>query len=159
MKRTILIECVALLAIGALGIVGGAGAYLRSDARTQSSLMQPGVYVLVIAAALVLTALAYGVLGLRRLRMQAGAKPAADTAAEGGRQVWLVYAAIVLYGVLIPVLGYLAATILFLLAEFRLLGVRSWPRNAALTLVTTAVFYVLFVHYGEMVFPRGVFLD
>lgn len=163
MKKTILIECAALLAIGGLGIAGGIGAFLRSDARTQSSLMQPGVYVMVIAVALVVTALAYGALGWRRLRAEADARPMPapdhDANADGGRAVWLVYASIVLYGVLIPVLGYLPATLLFLLAEFRLLGVRSWPRNAALTLVTTAVFYVLFVHYGEMVFPRGVFGD
>jgi len=159
MQRKLLIECAALLAIGALGLAGGLGAYLRSDARTQSSLLQPGVYVVVIAAALIVTALAYGALGLRRLRIAAKAAPAGDAGTGGGGEVWLVYASIVLYGVLIPVLGYLPATMLFLAAEFRILGVRSWPRNVALTLATTAVFYVLFVHYGEMVFPRGAFLD
>lgn len=158
MRTRLMMECAVLVAIGALGIVGGIGAYLRSDARTQSSLLQPGMYVVVIAAALVATALAYGLLGLRR----AGSPPAPPTAAadaEEGPAVWLVYAAIVSYGALIPLLGYVPATLLFLAAEFRLLGVRSWPRNLALTLATSAAFYVLFVHYGEMVFPRGVFFD
>ncbi len=159
MKRKLLIECAVLLTIGALGIAGGMGAYLRSDARTQSSLLQPGVYVVVIAAVLVATALAYGLLGLRRAGAASLPPPTTSTSAEDGPAVRLVYTAIVLYGVLIPVLGYVPATLLFLAAEFWLLGVRSWPRNLALTLATTVAFYVLFVHYGEMIFPRGVFVD
>lgn len=156
MKRTLIVECLALVAIGALGLVGGIGAYLRADARTQSSLMQPGVYVTAIAAALVVTALVYGFLGLRRLR-----KPGSNVEPEqeegNARAVWMVYAGVVLYGVLISIAGYVIATVLFLAAQFRILGVASWPRIAVLTAIVTVVFYVLFVHYGEMVFPRGVF--
>jgi len=153
LKRTLVIECAALLAIGALGLWGGLSAYLRSDARTQSSLLQPGVYVCVLAVALVVTALVYGALSWRRLR--ASRESRADDAGAAGH-VGLVYAAIVIYGLVLPVLGYVLATVLFLAAEFRLLGVRSWVRIALLTVVTTVAFYVLFVHYGEMVFPRGI---
>jgi hypothetical protein len=153
----LLIECIALLAVGALGLAGGIGSYLRSDARTQSSLLQPGVFVSVLAIALIATAIVYAGLGLRRIRAAGAATPGAPDG-QGGRRALAVYGAVVIYGLAISVLGYLAATVLFLAAEFRILGVRSWPRIALLTLVVTGVFYLLFVRYGEMVFPRGALL-
>lgn len=159
MKRILVVECMTLVAVGALGLVGGVGAYLRSDARTQSSLLQPGVYVIALSVVLIVTALVYGGLGLARYRAASAPQPQPVADDRGGLTVWLVYAAIVLYGVLIPILGYLVATLLFLAAEFRLLGVRSWTRTALLTIIVTAVFYGLFVHYAEMVFPRGIFVD
>jgi hypothetical protein len=156
MKRTLIAECTALMAIAAIGLWGGIDSFLRSDARTQSSMIKPGMFVAALSVALIVTALVYGYLAWRRMRAAPPAAAASPVQAAKGA-VWPVYAAIVGYGVLIPVLGYPLATVLFLVAEFRLLGVRSWPRNVALSLVVTAAFYVLFVHYAEMIFPRGVF--
>jgi putative tricarboxylic transport membrane protein len=113
------------------------------------------MYVTALSVALVVTALVYGYLAWRRARALPPAAAASVAQAPKGA-VWPVYAAIVGYAVLIPVLGYPIATALFLAAEFRLLGVRSWGRNVALSLAVTAVFYVLFAHYAEMIFPRGV---
>jgi hypothetical protein len=155
MKRTLIAECTVLLAIAAIGLWGGVDSYLRSDARTQSSVIKPGMYVTALSVALVVTALVYGYLAWRRARAVSPAAAAPVAQAPKGA-VWPVYAAIVGYAVLIPVLGYPIATALFLVAEFRLLGVRSWGRNVALSVAVTAVFYVLFAHYAEMIFPRGV---
>jgi hypothetical protein len=156
-KRTLIAECTVLIAIAAIGLWGGIDSFLRSDARTQSSMIKPGMYVAVLSVALIVTALVYGYLAWRRVRAAPAPAAAASDAHAPKGAVWPVYAAIVGYSVLIPVLGYPIATVLFLVAAFRLLGVQSWPRNVVLSLVVTAVFYVLFVHYAEMIFPRGVF--
>jgi len=163
MKRTLWSECVALALLGGLGLYGGLSSYLRSDARTQSSSLQPGVYVAGISVALLVVALAYGIASYRRSR---GTVPVPEDRSSGAaeqdgnsRTVWIVYMGIVLYALLIMAFGYVVATLAFLLAEFRVLGERSWVRNIAMTVLITALFWVVFVHYGEMVFPRGMFSE
>ena len=155
MRREVIIESATLLVLGLIGAWGGLASYLKADTRTLSSSMQPGVYVLVISIALIVTGLVYGWTALRQASStrSENRKEAADASAT--RTVTLVFAAIVGYALLIPLIGYLPATVLFLLAEFRLLGVGSWRQNAILTIVAAALFYVIFVHYGEMAFPHA----
>jgi hypothetical protein len=152
LRRTAIIESGMLLALGATGLVGGLTAFLRVDPRMQSSWLKPGAFVSLISAALIATALAYAFASLRRAAPRSAANGAEDA---DGRLVLLVYATVVLYAFLIPTVGYLPATALFLLTQFRLLGVESWPRNALLTIVVTLLFYGVFIHAGGMVFPQG----
>jgi putative tricarboxylic transport membrane protein len=155
MRREVIVESATLLLLGLIGAWGGLDSYLKADTRTLSSSMQPGVYVLVISVALMLTALVYGWAALRAASATSS-EPTSDAGgASATRTVALVFAAVALYALLIPLIGYLPSTVLFLLAEFRLLGVESWRRNAILTLVAAALFYVVFVQYGEMVFPHA----
>jgi putative tricarboxylic transport membrane protein len=65
--------------------------------------------------------------------------------------------AMALYILLIDIIGYLIATPLFFLMEFRLAGITSWRRNIILTVIVSAVYYFVFVEYCSMVFPRGIF--
>jgi hypothetical protein len=63
------------------------------------------------------------------------------------------------YAYLIDLIGYSAPTALFLLTAFRLLDVRSWKTNFALTALVTILYYVVFIHYCEMAFPRGTLFE
>ena len=158
-RRKITIESGALIMFGAIGLWGGLSSYLKMDARMQSSWLKPGLYVSVLSAGLILAALAYGYLALRKVP---------PTPQDPGRQPWqarlggvvtVVFGIMALYAFLIPLTGYLPATLLFLLLQFRVLGVGSWRLNMAITASVTAVFYVVFIYYGGLEFPRGVFLD
>jgi hypothetical protein len=155
-RRIAVIESGVLLALGATGLVGGLTAYLRVDPRMQSSWLKPGAFVSLISVGLILSALAYAWASLGR-REEAGGDPA--KAGFDARLVLLVYVTVALYAFLIPTIGYLPATAFFLLAQFRLLGVESWVRNAALTIIVTVVFYIVFVRWGGMVFPEGGLFD
>jgi putative tricarboxylic transport membrane protein len=117
------------------------------------------MYVLFISGALILTALVYAFLSLRK----PDATPDAHgEAADEGPASWIVLAVfgvVAAYGFLIPLIGYMPSTVLFLLAQFRLLGVQSWVRNGLITIAVSAAFYVVFIYYGGMVFPHGGLLE
>ncbi|HSB80095.1 MAG TPA: tripartite tricarboxylate transporter TctB family protein, partial [Candidatus Methylomirabilis sp.] len=67
--------------------------------------------------------------------------------------------AFAVYATLIDLIGYSVPTLLFLLTEFRLLGVKSWKTNIALTALVSIFFYIVFIHYCEMIFPRGTLFE
>lgn len=154
MNRSLITEALSLFILSAAGIYGGLALYLHRDVRTQSSVLAPGIYVLALGGLLFLTALVYVCLASRRT-----SRIAADSAPRP--VAWVspivikMVGAFALYAYLIDLVGYSAPTVLFLLTEFRLLGVRSWKTNIALTALVTIFFYVVFIHYCEMVFPRG----
>jgi len=148
-------EALSLLALTAAAVYGGAGLYLSRDVRTQSSVLAPGIYILVLAGLLFGTALLYVWLSFRR------SVPASTTASPAARGAWVspivvkMIATFAVYAYLIELVGYLVPTLLFLLVEFRLLGVKSWRTSTVLAALVTTLFYVIFIYYCEMVFPRG----
>jgi len=164
-RRTITIESGTLLVLGAIGLWGGLSSYLGMDARMQSSWLKPGVYVSVLSAGLMLTALAYAYLGFRatspapREAIREVGVAASDAESGSSGRVLAVFGIVAIYAFLIPLLGYVLATLFFLLAQFRTLGVGSWRLNAVISLAVTALFYVIFIHYGGLEFPRGGLFD
>jgi hypothetical protein len=162
MKRTIVLESVALLVVGALGLWGGLSSYLKMGVLTQSSSMKPGVYVFIISGALIATAVAYAFFGLRRHGEEdeeADEPEQGEPRSQANRLVFLVFAAVALYAFLIPWIGYVPSTVIFLFIQFYLLGVVPWWRTAILSIGVTASFFLVFIHYGEMIFPRGSLFD
>jgi putative tricarboxylic transport membrane protein len=77
--------------------------------------------------------------------------------AAGGRRVLAMLALLVLYVALLPHLGFLLATVLFVLALVRALGRMSW-RLATVTAAAIAVAgHVVFEHWLGMPLPPGPF--
>jgi len=62
-----------------------------------------------------------------------------------------------IYIFLMSIVGYLLATLVYFLMEFRVEGVKSWRLVVVLSLVLSAAYYVIFVQLCEMMFPRGIF--
>jgi hypothetical protein len=159
MKRTILIEGLTLFVISIFGLFGGSTLYINRDARTQSSLMAPGISILVLSSALILTALVYVYLSFRKASRTANADLRKPQAPWVSTIVAIMVSVFAVYAYLIQLIGYMVPTILFLLVEFRLLGVKSWKTNIVLTAVVAAMFYIVFIKYCEMIFPHGTLLD
>ena len=155
MNRALITEALSLFILGAAGIYGGLGLYLNRDPRTQSSVLAPGIYILVLGGLLLLTALLYVCFSYRKTALAAVVVPIAPRSSWVSPIVVKMIAAFAVYAYLIDFIGYMAPTLLFLLIEFRLLGVKSWKSNAVLTALLTGLFYIVFIHYCEMVFPRG----
>ena len=158
-RQSITIESGTLLALGAIGLWGGLSSYFGMDARMQSSWLKPGVYVSVLSAGLMLTALIYGYLALRATPPSPRKTITEPQEAGSGGKVLAVFGIVVLYAFLIPIIDYLPATLFFLFAQFRILGVRSWRLNALISIGVTALFYVVFIHYGGLEFPHGGLFD
>lgn len=159
MNRTLIGEGVVLFIISIGGILGGFSHYINRDARTQSSLLAPGTYVIVLSVALTLTALVYVYLSFRKASRAANLDLPQRQAPRISAIVVKMVSAFAVYAYLIEVIGYMVPTLLFLLVEFRLLGVKSWKTNIALTAIVTGAFYIVFIKYCEMILPQGILFD
>jgi putative tricarboxylic transport membrane protein len=63
---------------------------------------------------------------------------------------------LIMYVFLINIIGYFFASVVFFALIFRIAGFRSWPAIGGLSLGTSAVFYLIFVHCLDIMFPAGV---
>jgi putative tricarboxylic transport membrane protein len=140
MRRASLAGGTLLLALGALAIVEALR--LRDD--WQGARLMPAV----VGAVLVLLGVAHLV------RPATGAVAWPDAA--GARRIVLVFGALALYVAALPVLGFLPATALFVLAIVRLLGSYSWPRALVLTVLIAVASHVVFKHWLGMPLPVGL---
>lgn len=75
----------------------------------------------------------------------------------GARRVGAAFAVLVLYVVVLPWLGFLPATAVFLLILLRALGDFSWAGAIALTVAIALSTHVVFRHWLGMPLPSGVF--
>lgn len=66
--------------------------------------------------------------------------------------------AMVIYILLINLIGYLFASVVFFFLLNRVAGFRSWFNNLAATIIMTISYYIVFVKWMGMVFPQGVLL-
>jgi hypothetical protein len=106
-----------------------------------------GVLLLIVGALLIPA----GVMAYRRARVNGDAR----TAEEGGYAHFALIAAMLAYAVAMPVLGYAASTLAFLIAVFRIMGVRSWTRTIVGSVVLSVVFFVSFTVVADLPLPSG----
>lgn len=158
----------AFIAFGAISIYDALriGAALR--ARGTLDIVGPDRYLFGVAVLLVVVGACLIVQAWtsRRVPRHAGAArvapaagiggmPADADVAQGRAHLWL-FAALLAYVALLPLLGYLVATVLFAIAAFRVMGVRSMLRAAVAAVLLTAVCYGSFVLIADLPLPRGV---
>ncbi len=153
---TTLLEGMAVIVLAGLGI---ADAWRLSHAVRAGGafhdVIGPDRYLAVIAGALLICGVAYLVTHWRERRQRHARAP--KEAAEGvePHQVAVVSAALILYALAFPVLGYLLATILFFPVTFFIFGVRPWAKSAWVGVVSAVLFYVMFAHFAEIPLPKG----
>jgi hypothetical protein len=153
LKRTVLIEGIFLLVVSFVGV--GESIHLISDIdpHTVYDALGPGYYILFLSLALTATGAVHIIANYGK--GVAAEKVVVDKAMRM-KMIYMVLA-MALYILLIDIIGYLIATPLFFLMEFRLSGITSWRKNIILTVIVSAVYYFVFVEYCSMVFPRGIF--
>jgi hypothetical protein len=154
MKRKALIEGIVMLVFSFVGLVEGIHLISDIDPHTVYDALGPGWYVLCISLLLTLTGAIHLIVHYREGGV-AAAKAVVDKTLT--RKMIYMVLAMALYIFLIDIFGFLIPTLIFFLMEFRIVGITSWLKNIILTIVITAVYYVTFVIYADMVFPRGIF--
>jgi len=154
MKRTALIEGILLLVISLVTMAEGYRLAIYKDPSALYDMLGPGSYVLVFGILLMIIGLAHLIVNYRRsLRVEK-----LVVSKEMRTRVISAIGVLVIYTVLINIIGYLLATIVFFFLELRVVGVKSWLTHVTLTFAFTAVFYIVFIHFGNMIFPRGIFI-
>ncbi len=152
-RRHIVIEGVVLLAFGAAAAVEGLRLIIYKDPYVVYDPLGAGFYILALSIGVLLAGAVHVVSTYRAAKP---ALPRQPTAHGQKRHVPASVGIMALYVVLINLAGYLIATLVFCLLQFRISGVRQWRTNALLTIVFTALYYVVFVTLCDMIFPRGL---
>jgi hypothetical protein len=74
------------------------------------------------------------------------------------RQIGLIFLSLALYTYLLPWLGYLLGTTLFLIALIRIMGKVRWAYGLVFGVVVSGITYVVFKTWLNMPFPAGILL-
>lgn len=146
--RALWIEFVVLLALGVAGLLDGFGALGRRA--FQQEPLTPGAYLMAVAALLVVASIVY-LVSARRTATVTGAAVKVSLGPETG-----LWAAMLGYAFLLPVLGYALATALFFALAFWVLKVRPWPRAGLTGLLFATVFVLGFVVLANLLLPSGL---
>jgi hypothetical protein len=153
MKKRVLIEGILLLVISFVGLAESIRLVSDIDPHTVYDVLGPGYYILFISLALMVTGILHIVVNYGK--GVAPTKVVVDM--ELRKRMIGMILALGLYTLAINFLGYLVSTVVFFLLEFMIVGVKSWRTNIILTIALTAVYYIVFIKYCDMVFPRGIF--
>ncbi len=152
MRIRFLIQGMLLLAIGLVSVIEGLRLILYKDPVILYDVLGPGDYILVLGLALITTAFIHIIVNY--------IKPIKEKVEIVSKKMRLrmisIVVTIIIYTFLIYMTGYLLATFFFLITEFRIIGIRSWRLNLLLTITLTAAFYIIFLQYCGLVFPRGL---
>lgn len=120
-----------------------------------------GFFPLALGLALMALAAGHGV-QLYRARPKAAAPetPAAPAASGGDgatQRVVLFVAGVIAAVALLQPLGYALSGFLLMLVLLQILGIRSWYASLAISLVSAAACYVVFVRWLQIPLPSGWF--
>lgn len=155
MITTVLIEGILLLAISVVATIEGFRLMFQpKDPKLLYDILGPGPYIILIGICMMAVGLSHLFVHYRK---SLSIEKVALNQEMRIRVVGMIVV-LVIYVSLISIVGYLMSTIVFFLLEFRLTGVKSWRVNIILTIATALVYYIIFVHYCQLMFPRGIIL-
>jgi hypothetical protein len=155
MRTSDLVISGILAAIGLATIIESVRVVNSQGANVVVDVIGPGPYLLGLGVLLLVSASAHFASSLRRTSA-AGPRDPADTGAASQRNVFFSFLTLAAYVVLIDVVGYALSTLLFFFVQLRLFGRLSIVAGAAIAACLTGAFYLLFIEFGGMSFPRGL---
>jgi hypothetical protein len=160
MKNKELIEGILLLVISIICLTESLRLISGLDPKRISDVLGPGYYIFSLGIFLMITGMIHLFMHYRvALRTKKWSFTQKLGIREMNMKVVHMILVFVIYILLIHTVGYFVSTLLFFFLEFRLAGVRSWKSNMILTSIVTVVFYFVFIHYCQIVFPRGILLE
>jgi hypothetical protein len=149
MRRTIIIETLALWCIGVVGTIEASRLILFKNPNVLYDTLGPGWFILLVSVALMIV----GVCHFFTNREKSDAKPTGVS--EAIIPVLCTILACSGYIFLIGIVGYIVASVIFFFVQFWIFGIRAWKINIGLSLLLTAAYYLLFVEFCSLIFPRG----
>jgi len=150
-NKGVWIEGLLLTAISVVGVIESIRLVFYKDPSLLSDWLGPGYYLLVVSLAVMTTGVTY-------ICKNRSTKPSATQDSSNGGRSRLVaaFATCALYLVLIEIFGYLAATFVFFMLMFWIVGLQSWLQKFGLACAMSGIFYIVFVKYCGMSFPGGI---
>jgi hypothetical protein len=138
-------EGLVLAVIGIIGLVEGFRLNRISAAAEEA--YGPGWYLVILSLIIIVCSFFYLVSTFRR--------PVAkrETKFSLYRSDSTCIALVVLYGLMLPYIGYFTSTVVFLFMATRIFGEQSWVRSTLLAGISGAVLYLVFIHLAEIPMP------
>ena len=152
MKITVLLEGTLLLVLSLVGMAEGLRLVIYKDPYILYDPLGPGFYIIAISIGL----MAIGIVHLLSHSKKLFALEGMPVDKKMRIRMMSTVAACGIYIILISIIGYLLATIIFFFLELRVEGIKSWPLVVVLSLVLSVLYYFIFVQCCSMVFPRGM---
>jgi putative tricarboxylic transport membrane protein len=161
MRIALLIEVIVLEGVGFLSIIEGIR--LTTVEKIQPDPLGPDFYNMGVGFILVILGFIYFISQLRNVPKR-GKKATEEKATEKEYRQYKItmismILVMVIYIFLINLIGYLFASVVFFFLINRVVGFRSWLTNLASTTIMTVSYYVIFVEWMGMIFPRGVLFN
>jgi putative tricarboxylic transport membrane protein len=158
--KTLFGEVFIVAILGILSLVEGIRLVNRETLQTQD-VLGPGYYSIGVGAFLLAVGLAYYFSTRKKLIGVVKETSVAVPAESAGynRTMFGMVAVMVAYIVLMDVAGYLLSTAIFFLLINWIAGFRSLLVNAGVSALMTTAFYLVFVEWLGIIFPRGLLAD
>jgi hypothetical protein len=152
MRIAILTEGALLVVVSLVGLTEGLRLVIYKDPYILYDPLGPGFYIIAISIGLMVIGIIH-LLSRSKELLQLEGMPVDK---KMRIRMMSTVVACILYIFLIRIIGYPLATALFFFLEFRVQGIKSWPFIVLLSLILSVLYYFVFVHYCNMIFPKGV---
>lgn len=146
------VEGILVSVLGLVVLIESIRLMSLKDAQVKVDILGPGGYL--IALGLLMTGLGFTYL-LSHLRKDLD-KEKNDEKNGTGMKLPSMVMTLAIYVFLINIIGYPLASVVFFFIIFRITGFRSWAIIGGLSVGIPIIFYIIFVHWLDMIFPAGV---
>jgi hypothetical protein len=158
--KTLLTEIFVVVLLGVFSISEGIRLVLAAKLH-QYDILGPGFYNIGLGSVLIIVSLISFVSERKKAFRPAGKAAATQSSAKSEYQKKMIsmIALMIAYIFLMQLAGYLFASLVFFFVINRIVGFRSWLTSIGVTVLMTASFYLVFVTWMGIIFPRGVLFN
>jgi len=158
--KTLLTEVSVVVILGVFSISEGIRLVLAAKLH-QYDILGPGFYNIGLGSVLIIVSLISFVSERKKAFRLAGKAAATQSSAKSEYQKKLISMIVLMiaYIFLMQLTGYLFASLVFFFVINRIVGFRSWLTSIGVTVLMTASFYLVFVTWMGIIFPRGVLFN
>ena len=153
MNIRVLIEAILILVVGIGAVIEGLRVAWKMDPNLLYDTLGPAYYIIFIGGAVIVTGIVHFVVNQRR-----EITPEDVPSVGLKKRTVATIGAMGVYIFSLIIFGYGVATFIFSVLIFKIVGIKSWKTTVILSLGLTAACYVVFVHYCNIVFPRGIII-
>ncbi len=158
--KALLIEVFVVVIVGVFSISEGIRLVLAGKLH-KYDILGPGFYNVGLGTVLIIAGLIYFV-SERKKAFRIEEKTAVKQSTGKSEYTKMMISMIVVmiaYIFMMYLTGYLFASFVFFLLINRIAGFRSWLTNLGVTVLMTASFYLVFVTWMGIIFPRGLLFN
>jgi tellurite resistance protein TehA-like permease len=152
---SIIVEAIVLLAMSLTGLVQGLYLIRTPDPYALYDKVGPGGSLILISSLLIITLIVH----LIRHRKELSEEKQEPTKEGTAKRLIHATVTIAIFIVLIDIIGFLPASMVFFFLIHRFLGVQPWLKNTILSIVFSISIYLIFVQALNMELPEGLLLE